>query len=372
MAYSVGPIAAIVSPFFLGMIADRYFASEHVLGVLHILGGAIMFAAPMFAEGDSASSSMFIGVLLVHMLCYMPTLGLTNTLSFHNLTNQEKQFPLVRVFGTIGWIAASFVVSGLLAADKDKLQFYVTGGSGMLLGLYSMTLPHTPPPAKGRKASAREMLGLDSIVLMKQPSFAVFIISSFLICAPVASYYAFAPIFIDNSQLGIFVTADGAEKAATYMLFGQIAEIVFMLVMPLCFSRLGVKWMLLIGMFAWVLRYALFAMGATDSLVWMIMLGILLHGICYDFFFVTGFLYVDRKASIEIRGQAQGLLVLVTQGLGMLLGAQLAQRLKDRVVTLSGSESLPQWSQYWWIPCVTAAVIMVVFAMLFRERETAS
>ena len=368
-AYSVGPIAAIVSPFFLGMIADRYFASERVLGVLHILVAIVMFAAPMFAEGSSASTTLFISVLLIHMLCYMPTLGLTNTLSFHHLTNQEKQFPVVRVFGTIGWIVANFVVSGLLAADKNAVQFYLTGFSAILLGLYSFTLPHTPPPAKGRKTSAREILGMDSLILMKQPSFAVFIICSFLICAPLAAYYAFAPVFIDSAHLGIFVSDSGMEKVATYMMFGQIAEIVFMLVMPLCFARLGVRWMLLIGMLSWVLRYALFALGATDSVVWMIMAGILLHGICYDFYFVTGFIYVDRKASPEIRGQAQGLLVLVTQGVGMLIGAQLAQKFKDQFITLEGPESLSQWSQFWWIPCVTAAVIMVLFALFFREKE---
>ena len=159
------------------------------------------------------------------------------------------------------------------------------------------------------------------------------------------------------------------EKVATYMMFGQIAEIVFMLVMPLCFARLGVRWMLLIGMLSWVLRYALFALGATDSVVWMIMAGILLHGICYDFYFVTGFIYVDRKASPEIRGQAQGLLVLVTPGVGMLIGAQLAQKFKNQFITLEGPESLSQWSQFWWIPCVTAAVIMVLFALFFREKE---
>jgi len=369
MAYSMGPMAAIVSPFFLGMIADRFFASERVLSVLHIVGGAVMFVAPHFAEGSAVLPTMFIGVLLIHMLCYMPTLGLTNTLAFHNMTDPEKQFPFVRVFGTIGWIAANFLVSGLLAADKDKLQFYITGGSGILLGLYSLTLPHTPPPAKGQKISLRSILGLDSLVLMKQPSFADFIVSSFLISAPLAAYFAFAPIFIDDAGMGIFVTADGDEKAATYMLFGQIAEILFMLIMPFCFARLGIKWMLLSGMLAWVVRYGLFAVGATESVAWMIMLGILLHGICYDFYFVTGFIYVDRKVSKKVRGQAQGLLVLVTQGLGMLLGAQLAQGLKGRVVTLSGSESLTQWRDFWWVPCAAVAVIMVFFALLFRERE---
>ncbi len=368
-AYSVGPIAAIVSPLFLGMIADRYFPSERVLGFLHIVGGAVMFVAPHYAESQTVLPTMFIGVLLIHMLCYMPTLSLTNTLAFHNMSTPEKQFPLVRVFGTIGWIAANFLVSWYLEADKAGLQFYIAGGSGILLGLYSLTLPHTPAPAQGQKTSFRSILGLDSLALMKEPSFAIFIVSSFLICAPLAAYFAFAPLFIADVGMDIFIDSAGVEKAGTYMLFGQIAEILFMLIMPFCFARLGIKWMLLAGMLAWVLRYALFALGAADSIVWMIMLGILLHGICYDFYFVTGFIYVDQKVSKNIRGQAQGLLVLVTQGLGMLLGAQIAQSLKTKLVPLTGHESLVQWGQFWWIPCAVVAVIMVFFLLFFRERN---
>jgi nucleoside transporter len=285
-AYSVGPVAAIVSPFFLGMIADRYFATERVLAVMHLLGGVAIFAAPLFGEGASASPVLFITVLLIHMLCYMPTLGLTNTLAFHNLTSQEWQFPFVRVFGTLGWIVANLVVSKMYHADTLALQFYITGFAALALGVYSFFLPHTPPPAAGKKTSLGQILGVDALNMLKDRSFATFIISSFLICAPLAAYYAYAPVF---------VAAAGGEDVAFLMSFGQMAEIIFMLIMPFFFAFLGVKWMLLLGMLAWVLRYGLFAAGAPDAVWWMIMSGISLHGICYDFFFVTGFIYVDKR-----------------------------------------------------------------------------
>lgn len=394
-AYTVGPIAAIVSPFFLGMVADRFFATERVLGVLHVVGGLALAAAPMFtpARDDPAASHWpFIFFLLVHMLCYMPTLGLTNTLAFHHLPNREKQFPIVRVFGTIGWIAANIVISKGLKADQGIEMFYLAGGSAVLLGVVSFFLPHTPPPAKGTKITARDILGLDSLVLMKKRSFAVFVISSFLICIPLAAYYAYAPVYAG---------AVGFRDVAFNMSFGQWAEVVFMVLMPVFFAALGVKWMLLVGMLAWVVRYGLFAAAASDGVMWMVLGGILLHGICYDFFFVTGFIYVDKVAHQKIRGQAQGLLVLVTQGLGMLIGAQLVGRLvnanqaenidaltadaaalREQAADASGADAQSLWDQgtalllqahdwqtIWLIPCVMAGVIMVAFFVLFKEPK---
>lgn len=392
-AYTVGPIAAIISPFFLGMVADRFFATERVLAAMHLLGGAALIVAPFLTPKDGGTHWMFIAILALHMLCYMPTLGLTNTLAFHNLTNREKQFPVVRVFGTIGWIVANIVVSKIMQADNKQEQFFVAGGAGILLGLFSFVLPHTPPPAKGKAVSARDILGLDSLVLMKNRSFTVFVISSFLICIPLAAYYNYAPVFAG---------AAGFQNVAFNMSFGQMAEVVFMLLMPLFFVRLGVKWMLLIGMLAWVLRYGLFAAAAHNGVFWMIMGGILLHGICYDFFFVTGFIYVDQRANAKIRGQAQGLLVLITQGLGMLIGAQVIGRLVNRstsathdalLATANGLreqatnatgaaadalwaswETASQavlaardWQTIWLIPCIMAAIIAVAFWMLFKN-----
>jgi nucleoside transporter len=355
--YSVGPIAAIISPFFLGMVADRYFATERVLGVMHILGGLALLAVP--AAAATGSPPIFVGVLLLHTLCYMPTLGLTNTLAFHNVTDQEKQFPLIRVFGTIGWIAANWVISAVLKADVKPEQFYAAGGAALLLGLYSFSLPHTPPPAKGTQASAREILGLDSLALMKERSFAVFMVCSFLVCIPLAAYYSFA---------GIFVGESGVKEVASTMSYGQMSEIFFMLAMPLFFARLGVKKMLLVGMLAWAVRYGLFASAAGNHRFELILAGIILHGICYDFFFVTGQIYVDKKASARIRGQAQGFLVLVTQGLGMLVGAQLMGAIVKNLTDDAGTKN---WSAIWPIPCIAAAVIMVVFMIFFQEDKAA-
>ncbi len=360
-AYSVGPIAAILSPFLLGMVADRFFATERVLGTVHIIGGIVLFCAPMVVTG-AESAPLFIGMLLFHMICYMPTLGLTNTLAFHNITNQEKQFPLIRVFGTIGWIVAGFVVSKVFHADETALPFQIGGGAGILLGLYCLTLPHTPPSAKGKAVSVRDLLCLDALALLKKPSFLIFIISSTLICIPLAAYYAYAPVFVNASGL-----ADPAFK----MTFGQMSEIFFMLVMPLFFARLGVKKMLLVGMLAWVARYALFALGAPAGVLWMILGGIALHGICYDFFFVTGQIYVDKEAPAELRGQAQGLLILVTQGIGMLVGAQVSAKLYAKYVQGQEGNLLLGWQRYWWIACIAAAVVALLFATLFQYQRKA-
>ncbi len=353
-AYSLCPIAAIVSPFFLGMVADRFFATERVLAVMHLLGGVALLLAPAAAQ---ASPTVFIVVLLLHTLCYMPTLGLTNTLSFHNMTDPQKQFPMVRVFGTIGWIVANIVVSKLMHGDTLPVQFFVAGGAAILLGLYSFTLPHTPAPAAGQKASVHDILGLDSIALLKRPSFAVFMASSFLICIPLAFYYSFAPVFVMST---------GVADPAFNMSFGQMSEIFFMLVMPFFFARLGVKWMLLVGMLAWVTRYGLFAAAAQNGMFPLILGGIILHGICYDFFFVTGQIYVDQVASVKIRGQAQGFLVLVTQGVGMLIGAQVA----GSIVAANKVNSVVQWFSVWLIPCIAAGVIMLIFAALFRDARS--
>ena len=364
-AYSVGPIAAIISPFFLGLIADRFFATERVLAVMHVIGGALLMLAPSMARAydpardGSAFMQPYILVLLGHMLCYMPTLGLTTSLSFHNLSNRERMFPLVRVWGTIGWIAGNWAVGFLPEGDKAAEQFYLAGGAGVVLGLFSFVLPHTPPMGAGRKPSVREILGLDSLALLGRPSYAVFVVCSFLLCIPLAAYYAGARSFVDACG----VTVNGS--ATTAMSFGQGAEIVFMVLMPLCFARLGVKWMLAVGMLAWVVRYGLFSMAWDERTKWMVMGGILLHGICYDFFFVTGMIYADRAATPAIRGQAQGFLVLVTQGLGMLIGAQAFGWLSARYTR----GAVVDWKMIWLAPCVFALVVLVVFVVGFRERK---
>jgi len=378
-AYTTAPIGAILAPIFLGMVADRFFATQRVLGILHLLGGMLLLAAPSVAPADGAASAWpFIGVLLLHMLCYMPTLGLSNSLAFHNMTNPEKQFPPVRVLGTIGWIVAGFVV-GMVAskmtpegavgeAASPPHFFYVAGGAGILLGLYSMTLPHTPPPAKGKPFRVADALGLDALRMLKDRNFAVFCVCSFLLCIPLAAYYAFGADYV--GRIGF-----DKEKVPVTMSYGQMSEIGFMLVMPLLFGRLGVKWMLVVGMLAWVIRYGLFGAAwgeaGTDNAKWLVLGGILLHGICYDFFFVTGQIYVDKRCSPEIRGQAQGLLVLLTQGLGMLVGNQVFPRLVTYFTgpTTGEGPGPVDWKMVWFIPAGFAALIMVVFVALFRPAR---
>ncbi|VAX38443.1 Putative nucleoside transporter yegT [hydrothermal vent metagenome] len=332
--YSVGPIAGMISPFLVGMIADRFFATERVLGLMHLLAGGIMlYATTLMGGGETVAATPFVinFVFFAHMLCFFPTLSLTNTLAMHNMTDSEKQFPMIRVFGTIGWIVAGFMV-GTFDWGTSINMFKLAGWSAILLGLYSFSLPHTPPPSKGKKISARELLGLDAFVLLKKRSFFIFMVCSFLVCIPLAFYYQIA-------YRAVLVS--GVTNAPAKMAFGQVSEILFMLLMPFFFKRLGVKWMLFVGILAWVIRYALFAIGTPHEVLWMMMAGILLHGICYDFFFVTGQIYTDKSAPEEIRGQAQGMLVLFTLGIGMFIGAQVAGRVEGAF-----TPEATLWSKY--------------------------
>ena len=371
--YTVNPIAAIIAPIFLGLVADRFFAVERVLGTLHILGGLIMFAVPHATQ----TPGLFVLLLLFYNMCYMPTLGLANSLVFHNIENQERQFPMIRVFGTIGWIVAGLFIgfvlglfSGEELPDRTPLPLYTTAIASLALGAYSFTLPHTPPPAAGQPVSVQSIVGADALRLLGSRSFYIFIGCSFLICIPLAAYFSFAPIFVANSIYDQGVSnslVDVLPNPSSLMSIGQMSEIVFMLLMPLLFMRLGVKWMLGIGMGAWILRYALFAFGAPDVVFWMVAGGILLHGICYDFFFVTGHIYVDKKSTPAVRGQAQGLLVFVTYGLGMLVGAQIAGALFNRFLGDASLLTLERWQDFWLVPAGFAMLVLVLFMMTFKD-----
>jgi nucleoside transporter len=356
LAYSTVSIAAMVSPFFVGMIADRFFATERILALLHIVGGGILYWASTLQTFGS-----FFPALLGYTLCYMPTLALTNSLSFHHMKDPSQEFPRVRVLGTIGWIVAGLLV-GRLGLEAVSTPMKIAAGASVLMGLCCLLLPHTPPKQAGAPVTFGGILGLDALQLMKDRSFAVFVLGSFLICIPLQFYYAFTNLFLNEV---------GVSEPASKMTLGQMSEIFFMLVMPFFFARLGVKKMLLIGMASWVTRYLLFAYGNSASLVWMFYTAILLHGICYDFFFVAGQIYVDQQAPVKIRGAAQGFLAFATFGVGWFLGSWSAGKVVQFYSFVQSPDSMGHyWDKIWVIPAVAAAVVLVLFQLFFRPRLT--
>ena len=357
LAYMTSATGAIVSPFFLGMIADRFFPVQKVLGWMHILSGIFVFCAPFFAEGSFISTPLFLGFLLLHMLCYMPTVNLAAATAFHLLDNREKQFPVIRLFGTVGWIAAGFVVSKLLQGDATAMPMRISGIGGLLMGLYCFTLPHIPPAGAGKKLSFRDVIGADAFEKLKSGPFIIFIISLLLISVPFAAYFSYVPVFLQSAHI---------TNPAFKMTFGQMSEILFLLILPWFFARFGLKWVLLTCMLAWVCRYALFAWAAPDAIGWMIMAGIVLHGCCYDFVYVAGQIYIDKKATPEIRAQAQGLFVLISYGVGQGLGTLAAGWIFNNVMGNGGS--LLQWQHFWIIPLYFAALVTLLFVLGFREE----
>lgn len=364
LAYMASPIGSIVAPFFLGLIADRLFPVQRVLGVMHLLSGLFVFSAPFLAEGAFASTPLFLAFLLLHMLCYMPTVGLAMATAFHLLKNKEREFPLVRVCGTVGWIAAGIVVSYLLQGDTTALPMYVAGAGGVLMGLYSFTLPNVPPPGAGRKLSVRDIVGLDALSQLNSRPFIVFIVSVLLTSIPLATYFAYVPVFLRDANI---------SNPAFKMTFGQMSEVVFLLWLPWFFLKLGVKWVLITGMCAWIARYALFALGAPDAVTWMLIAAICLHGPCYDFVYVAGQVYIDRKATPDIRAQAQGLFVLVTYGIGQGLGTLAAGWIFNAIMPgTGGAAPLGQWQIFWIFPLVFALMVTGMFVLGFEDEPRLS
>jgi len=347
LASGTTALAAIISPFFVGMVADRFFATERLLAVLHVVGAAILF----YASTRSTFGGFYVA-LLAYALCFMPTLALSNAISFRQMSDPGLEFPPIRVLGTIGWIVAGLVV-GSLGLEATAMPMRLAAGASLLLGGFCLALPHTPPQAS-RRATLGGVLGLDALKMLRDRSFAVFVLGSFLICIPLQFYYAFANLFLNEI---------GVVNAAGKMTLGQMSEIGFMLVMPWFFARLGVKWMLLVGMAAWAIRYLFFAYGDTGSLVWMLYAGILLHGICYDFFFVTGQIYVDARAPSDLRSAAQGLIAFVTLGVGMFIGSWASGRVVDAYAAAGGHD----WTPIWVIPAAGAFLVLLLFAALFRD-----
>ncbi len=358
--FSTQSWGAIIAPFIIGLIADRFINAEKILGVLHIIGAALMYQ--MY---NAENVTVFYPYVLAYMILYMPTLALVNSVSFNQMKNPEKEFSSIRVWGTIGWIAAGLLISYLFHWDSEentakgllKNTFLLSGIAALVLGFMSFTLPKTPPvKSAGEKVSLSQILGLDALKLLKDKNFAVFFIASVLICIPLAFYYQNTHPFLTNI---------GVKDPTGKMTIGQISEVLFLLALPIFFTRFGFKKTILVGMLAWALRYLLFAFGNAGELSIMLLTGIALHGICYDFFFVSGQIYTNSKAGEKYKSAAQGLITLATYGVGMLVGFKIAGMITDAYQADGG----PDYKMIWLIPSAIAAGVLLLFALLFKDEK---
>lgn len=358
-AYSTQSWGAIIAPFIIGLIADRYINAEKLLAILHLIGAFLMY---QLAHTDNFAS--FYPYLLGYMLLYMPTLALVNSVAFNQMTDPAKEFSLVRVWGTVGWIIAGLVISLVFHWDSQEAMaqgalsntFLMVAIASAALGLFSFALPATPPKGSDKAQSISQILGLDAIKLLADRNFLIFFIASVLICIPLAFYY---------SQANPFLVELGVEDAAGKMTIGQMSEVLFMLLLPVFFKKFGFKKTILVGMLAWVVRYLLFAYGDAGELSFMLIMGIALHGICYDFFFVSGQIYTDSKAGDEYKSAAQGLITLATYGLGMLIGFWIAGQITDSFKVADAHD----WTQIWTYPAIFAAAVFLLFAFLFKDEK---
>ena len=373
LAYETQSWGAIISPFIIGLIADRYFNAEKVLAIIHIVGGGLLFMCSI-----AVGFNTFFPYLLIYMILYMPTLALVNSIAFRQMEDPSKEFPKVRVWGTIGWIVAGLVISFYAWESKDILEytFYLASIASILLGIFSFVLPNTPPKAKNTSPRISEILGLDALILLKDTRYLVFFISSILICIPLAFYYQDANIFLNEIQINKTLELNpilyqlGMSNPAGIMTFGQISEALFILLLPVFLNKYGIKKTLIVGMLAWSLRYILFAYGDIGSNIWMLIFGIILHGVCYDFFFVSGQIYTDFKAGEKYKSSAQGLIALATYGVGMLVGFNLTGSITSKYAIKESGEIIGHdWTQVWTFPAIFAAVVLVLFILTFKNEK---
>lgn len=361
--YATFSVAMIISPFLVGMLADRFFAAQKVLGFLNLLGAAILFLLTRTTDYGS-----FFPLMLVYCLTFAPCIALTSSIALRQMTSPEKEFPLVRVMGTIAWIAVTNAIGFMGWGDKVNI-FYFSIAASVAMGLFSFTLPDTPPLSKG-PVRAGDIVGKGAFVLFKDRSFLIFFISSVLICIPLSFYYTWANPSITDAYINTFkATNPGAELPKTFfvenkMSLGQASEVFFMLLIPLAYRRLGIKWILVIGLISWIARFMFFGYGNAGAAEWMLYAGILLHGVCFDFFFVSGMIYTDLKAGEKIKAQAQGLISLATYGLGMLIGSVVSGYVQ-KMYTENG---VTNWTNVWLVPAGIAAVVLVLFVVTFKDN----
>ena len=352
--FGTAALACMISPFFVGLVADRFFSTERVIAALHLVGAGLLYWITKVHSFGAVYSLM-----LAYCLCYFPTIPLTNSLTLRHVDNAAREFPLIRVFATLGWIAIGQTV-GRMGIETSSTPFLLATGASVVMGLFSLTLPHTPPEDKGRPISVRSILGIDALVMLKRPSYLVFVIASVLACIPLTFYFSFTNTYLNDV---------GVLNAAGKMTLGQVSEVVMMLLMPFIFKRVSVKGILMLGLIAWSARYGLLAYGNAGPGMWMFYIAILLHGICFDFFFMTGQLYTDQEAPASLRNTAQGLITFLTYGVGMFIGSVLSGTAVDFFTrTAPGGEVTRNWNGFWLTSGLSALAILILVALFFRDK----
>ena len=356
-AYGAVAIATIISPFIVGMIADRYFAAQKFMGVLHLMGGVLLLLSTQIKDPNA-----FFWIILAYAAVYMPTIALSNSVAFNQMTDPEKEFSGIRVWGTLGWIVIGLVIgwlkiSGVENVATTVVPFQLAAAASFVFGIYCFFLPDTPPKAQS-STGVSNVLGLDALVLFKDRSYLVFFIASILICIPLSFYYSFT---------NPFLTDTGMVNATGKMTMGQMSEVIFMILLPVFFARLGIKYILLLAMLAWIARFTGFAFGNAGDGIWLLYLGIILHGLCFDFFFVAGMIYTETKAGPRIKNAAQGLITFATYGVGMFIGTILSGWVYDAYK--SGGKL--DWQSFWLFPVYLTIGILIFFLLFFREKNKA-